>query len=237
MPTRADVRRLSSAYRDVRTLARRDLDRLWDTLDTDDPMAVREVLEDVLPDLTNAYGEISATVAADFYEEMREAAGVGGQFTPVLEDPYPEEAVRANARWAIAPLFAATRDPSGSLSRLAGEVDRMSLHPGRQTIAKSVGRDPSKPRWARVPQGPTTCAWCISLASRGAIYRSQETAGGTAWHRDCDCTPTPIWPSQPYPEGYDPDALFEVYSDARAQAGSGGLKSILSSMREMQGIH
>lgn len=238
MPTRADVERLAAAYRDVRTLAVRDLEQLWRSLRLDDPMEVRQALEDLLPDLTTGYGELAATVAADIYDEMRAESNAPGSFTPVLAGSYAIEAVRANARWAIGPLFSSRPDPDAALSRLAGEVDRMSLQPGRETIAESVRRDPAKPRWARVPTGPETCAWCLSLASRGAIYRSRETAGGAwDWHRDCDCTPTPFWPKDPYPDGYDPDGLYEVYAEARAQAGSGDLKTVLSKLRELQGIH
>lgn len=47
-------------------------------------------------------------------------------------------------------------------------------------------------RWARIPVGET-CAWCISLASLGAWYLSEESAGGNGndFHFKCDCAVVP----------------------------------------------
>jgi hypothetical protein len=86
------------------------------------------------------------------------------------------------------------------------------------------------------------------MASRGAIYLTEESAGGGPdddmhkYHNWCDCTPTPFWKGDPYPDSYDPDALYSKYLDARAKSGSNVLKrgdnktSILSKLREMEGI-
>lgn len=239
MATRADLRRIIEAHRDVRTLAVADARRLWDSLDHDDPLEVREALEDLLPPLVDGYGEIAATVTADWYDDLRDAAGVSGAFSAVLAAPVAAEAVRANARWAIGPLFSADPDPEAAFGLLAGEVDRLTLQSGRQTVSASVKNDPAGPRWARVPQG-RTCAFCLTLASRGAVYRSEETAGGLhpdSYHADCDCVPTPVWPDQPYPEGYDPDALYEQYREAVETAPARDAKTVLSTLRQLQGIH
>lgn len=237
MATATDVARLADAHRDVRTLAVADLESLWASLDTSDAMEVREALEDVLPDLTDVYGDMAATVSADFYDDMRDQAEARGSFTAILAGPAAAEAVRANARWAIGPLFSSEPDPDAALGRLAGEVDRMALQPGKQTIGRSVSADPARPRYARVPQGPDPCAFCLTMASRGDAYTSEDAAGGAHfYHADCNCVPTPMWPGQSYPDGYDPDALLEQYSQARDVAGSGDLRSILSAMRQLQGI-
>jgi hypothetical protein len=109
------------------------------------------------------------------------------------------------------------------------------LKPGRDTIAVSTGRDPAHARWARVPVGKT-CAFCLVAASRGAVYRSEESAS-RHFHGACDCTATPFWRNDPYPEGYDPDALLQQYQDARDAADSGRLKPILSELRSQTGGH
>ena len=238
MATRADVERLAGANRDLRRIAVRDAQRLWRSLDLTDALGVREALEDLLPDLVAVYGEVAATAAADHFDGLREGAGVRGRFSAVMADPVPADAVRANARWSIGPLFSASPDPDAAFGRLAKEVDRMALQPGRDTISQSVKADPSKPKWARVPSGPETCAFCLVMASRGAVYVSDKTAGGMyGWHSACDCTATPIWDGQAYPDAYEPDALYEVYADARASSGSGDLKTILSKLRETQGLN
>ncbi|MDV2477167.1 EndoU domain-containing protein [Rhodococcus zopfii] len=45
--------------------------------------------------------------------------------------------------------------------------------------------------WARILTGRESCGFCAMLASRGPVYRSEatasSTAGGRAFHRNCDC--------------------------------------------------
>ena len=67
--------------------------------------------------------------------------------------------------------------------------------------------DPSKPRYARVPSGAKTCAFCAMLASRGFVYASEDKAGALGqYHKDCDCEIIPSWDRKnPKIEGYDPD--------------------------------
>ena len=65
----------------------------------------------------------------------------------------------------------------------------------RLTTQRNMRIDPSKPRWARVPRGARTCAFCTMLASRGFTYLSEDSAGlEMQYHRDCDCQIVPSWP-------------------------------------------
>ena len=239
MATAADLARYADASRDVRRLAVVEAEDLWATLDFDDPVEVREALEDVLPDLMDVYGDLSATVAADYYDDIREQAEVRTSFSAILSAPVAAEAVRANARWAIGPLFSAEPDPDQAFGRLAQEVDRMTLDPGNRTIGESTLRDPERPRWARVPQGAAPCAFCQVMASRGAMFYGQAQAGGEGdfYHADCECVPMQVYAGAPLPETYDPDTFYERYLAAREAAGSDQLKPILSSMRQQLGIH
>jgi len=231
MPSRAEVEAFAQANRGIRTLALRDLERLWRQLDPTDPLRVRAALEEFLPLLVAQYGEIAAATAADFYDSLREQAGVAGGFVAEMAEPVDADVVRSRARWAIDPLFGNT-DADAAIGRLSQVTDELALQPGRDTIAHSSGRDPAKARWARVPVGKT-CAFCLVLASRGAVYRSAESAGkGRKYHGDCDCTPTPMWAGDAYPDGYDPDALLQTYINARQAADSGRPKAILSALRE-----
>lgn len=235
MPSRADVERFAQANRDIRTLVLRDLAGFWATLDTLDATGTRDALLEVAPLLVAQYGEMAATVAADFYDQMREQAAVVGRFSAVLGDPVDVEDLRGQIRWSIDPLFSADPDPDAALGRLEQKVDEYSLQPGRDTIARSAGRDPAKARWARVPVGDT-CAFCLMLASRGPAYRSAESAGkGRKYHGDCDCTPTPYWQGDQHPEGYDPDALLQTYTDATKAAGSGRTRAVLAEIRDQTG--
>jgi len=237
MPSRADVETYAQANRDIRTLVLRDLAGFWATLDTQNATDTRDALLEVVPLLVAQYGEMAASVAADFYDLLREQAATPGRYSAVLADAVDVEELRGQIRWSIDPLFSANPDPASALGRLQIKVDEFTLQPGRDTIATSARHDPAKAHWARVPVGKT-CAFCLTLASRGPVYRSEESAGkARKYHGDCDCTPTPYWYGDAHPEGYDPDALYQQYADARDEVGSYKFKPILAEIRSQQGLN
>lgn len=242
MPSRAEVEAFADANRGLRELVLAALRGFWQGLDHLDAVATRDALLEVVPLLVAQYGDVAAAVAADFYESSRASAGVPGRFTAVLADPVNADDVRGDVRWSVGPLFSRENpDPTAALGRLEQKVDELTLQPGRDTIAHSAGRDPAKARWARVPVGKT-CAFCLLTASRGAVYRSAESAGrARKFHANDDCQAVPFWPGDSYPEGYNPDALLQQYMDARkaavADKGSDSTKAILSSLREQTGGH
>lgn len=118
-------------------------------------------------------------------------------------------------------------------SRLTQTAQRLTLQPGRDTIADSVDADPARPRWARVPHGKS-CAFCMLVAGRGAVYRSEATAL-RSFHDGCNCTPEPVWKGGEL--SYDPGDYRRLYSAARRDAKSGDLKKILAQMRVNTGAH
>jgi hypothetical protein len=107
VPSRADVETYAQANRDIRSLALADLAAFWRTLNTADAIATRDALLAFVPLLVAQYGEIAAAVAADFYDNLRDQAAPGGRFRATLADPVPTEAVLANVRWSLAPIFRA----------------------------------------------------------------------------------------------------------------------------------
>lgn len=236
MATRAAVDRFARSNRQIRSLVTRDLRSLWATLPSSPQLATLAVVEFV-PALIQSYGDVSATVAAEFFEDTRAAANAPGRVTTRLAPNPALEAMLINLRWAASPFF--DGNPADALARTTQIADRMSLQAGRDTIDQNVRNDPAGPRWARVPTGPETCAWCLMLASRGPAYGSERSAGGDAnrYHSDCDCTPTPVWPGDALPAGYDPDQLYDRYIRARDEAGTGSTRAVLSELRKLEGIH
>lgn len=195
------------------TLAQRDLESIWQVLDPSKPLEVRAALEEVYPTVINDYGSMAGVIAGDFYSEAREASGVPGTFVPPLANDIPAEQAMAAARWGIGALFGAKPSAETALSNILGSAQRLITQVGRDTLLDGASRDKHKPLFARVPKGKTTCAFCLILASRGAVYSSKNDAGGFghAYHDRCDCAPTPIWSDGDYPRGYNPDALEELY--------------------------
>lgn len=61
---------------------------------------------------------------------------------------------------------------------------------GKYNLVRDFERGLAPGKWARVPTGDETCAWCIMLASNGAWYLSEKTALGDEpdhYHAHCDC--------------------------------------------------
>jgi hypothetical protein len=223
-----DAQNHQRALDDLTTLAIRDLLAVWATLDTADALATSRALQDALPDLVNTYGAVAATLAADFYEDLR-ADAVGGSFSAVLAAPSSERTL-AMSRWAAGALFSQTPDAALTLSRLSGGVQRGVAGADRDTIAASVGADPLGPRYARHASG-NACAFCALVATRGPVYRSESTAGGK-YHDHCHCVAVPVWPGQaPYAAKWD-----KAYRDAtKATTASGepiDLNKVLAHMRQ-----
>lgn len=236
MVSRSDVEVLRTASSDVAKLAVRDLEKFWSYVDLSKPERARNALMNYVPLLTDRYGEMAATIAADWYEDVREAEGVAGRFAAEMAPTVPREAVQKRVRYGAGHLF--TETPEATLGFLKTEVvAKYVMRPGRDTLIRSAHRDGAT--WARVPRGKETCAFCLMLASRGFVYESESSAGisrRNQFHGDCDCAVVPSWSDDPRLEGYDPDALYGKYLDARSVADGSGTDAILSSLRHEQGI-
>jgi hypothetical protein len=130
-----------------------------------------------------------------------------------------EQAVRGSVRALAGGLW--TDAPLDAVEQIAAAMKRHVLYSSRDTVARNVNRDPNRPRFARVPRGAETCAWCDMLASRGWVYHTRETAGEQAFnefHDSCDCAIVPEWDADTsHIDGYDPDELYDRYLTARAE--------------------
>lgn len=196
---------------------------------------MRDALLQFVPVLVQQYGDLAASVSAEWYDEMRAKAGVTGRFRALPSPSAMLVQAQETVRWGVSPLWA--DNPGQALALLSGAVDRFALQPGRDTIADTARREGV--RWARVPMGSETCAFCLMLASRGFAYSSEHTAGGlngSSYHDECRCQPTPDWSSKPELEGYEPDAMYGKYLAARGDDYF-DTKGILSRLRQQQGIN
>lgn len=232
MASRSEVDRFRKATAALSGAAQQDFLAFFGALDLSRPERARDALLEFLPALALAYGEAAAAVAAEWFDELRAAAGIP-TFRPTVAPPFEPAAVAATTSWAVGGLFDQALDTQGLLSVA---IDRWVKQPSRDTVVFNAGK--SNARWARVPSGATTCAFCLMLASRGFVYRSEETADGHKYHGKCDCVAVPDWSDSPQLEGYDPDRLYRVYETAAGQVGNRfDTGAILSALREQQGIN
>lgn len=197
-------------------------------------------VQDLLADIVTAWGEVAGTIAADFYDELRDQAGVGGLFEAVVPDPLNRAQVDGIVRWAVTPPRDAEPSLEDQLAKLEGPLQRVVRQAQREALLESAQADPSpyRVRFARVPMGATTCGFCLVLASRGYVYRSATSAGReNSFHDFCDCEQDVTWfPNPTPPEGYDPGELYGKYEQAREAADGTSLRAVLKQLRLQEGI-
>lgn len=221
MATAQQVSQFRLANQSLVALALRDLSAFWGALNlAGSPVAVRDALLEYFPELLTLYSDTAAVLAGDFYDELRNVPASSARFAALLAEPTDPEVARADARWALGPLFQAEPDPLQVFSNLEGVTHRLILQSGRDTIANSAFRDPVRTGYARIPGGLTTCKWCVMLASRGAVYGSAASAGaeGNKYHSHCDCVPTPVRSFRDLPEEYDIREYQRLYAEGEGIA-------------------
>lgn len=224
--SRADVDLTVRALNGLSTAARAEFVREWSSLDLADRAAVQRVLMRFWPELIGKYGDMAAALAGDVFELQADDLGIEPRTE--LVRPVDEERANARARWALT-----TPDALGNFLVL---LDELVKQPYRSSFARSA--EASGAGWARVPRGSETCAFCLMLGSRGAVYHTSRTAGrGRKYHGECDCAIVLVRDERDYPEGYDPDDLYQRYLNARAESKSDSTSSILSSLRAAEGTN
>lgn len=175
------------------------------------PEAVQAAIFDFVPALVSEYGDVAASVAADWYDELRASEGVAGSFRAPLAPTVPEAQVSDRLGYATrasGPLWVS--DSVTLTNFLALMTNEYVLQPGRDTVMQAAHKD--KAAYARVPE-PNACKFCLMLASRGFVY-SKSTAGQSKkFHGKCRCNAMPVWDETRarVEFGYDPDALYDLY--------------------------
>jgi hypothetical protein len=199
----------------IADLVERDLLDFLGVMDFGRPEAVQRALFDFVPSLVSEYGDMAATVAADWYDELRASEGVPGRFGAPLAPLIPAEQVNARlgfATRASGPLWAG--DGATLTAFLGMMTNEYALQPGRDTVMQAAHKD--KAAYARIPE-PGACEFCLMLASRGFVY-SKSTAGQSKkFHGKCRCNAMPVWDETRarVEFGYDPIALYDQYAKVR----------------------
>ena len=234
MTTLADLRAHQSAVENVSALAIAELVRFWRSR-PDDPRLAAKQAREVLDDIVATYGLAAGAMAADWYEELRADARVTGPFSAGVQTPGRTE-VQDIAGWGLAPMFNPDLQVDGmpnaesSLSRLSGGTQLLVANAARLTVETNIERDPAGARYARHASA-NACAFCAMVATRGARYRTAESAGA-AYHRNCRCIAFPVWPGQATPEApYVADWRESYYNATEQLGGANDTSAILKLMR------
>jgi len=173
MPTLEQVDAFRAGIDDLSTLAIRDTKTLLASLSGASGVETRNALIEYLPSMIDPYVTASSELAAGWYEELR-ADAIGGRFYATADAAVNRAQVNALVRYGVKPLFG--QSDASPLSLIGGGVQKLVAGASRDTIDTNITRDPVIVGYARTPQ-PGCCAFCGMLASRGAVYRSGNTAG------------------------------------------------------------
>lgn len=210
----------------IRAQALRDFAKIWPLWRPNAPESFDQLVQASQPLVTH-YSGLSAAAAASYYEAFRGAEGVTGVVTPRLAAAPAETMIRASlnatGEAAARTALAAGQPPAAvretTLVRASGAVARHVLNGGRNTILASIQADRQAIGWVRVTDG-NPCYFCLTLASRGAVYKSEQTADFQA-HDHCGCVAMPLWEGTQLP---DATARYqEIYDAAQRAAVESGL--------------
>lgn len=153
--------------------------------------------------LSQHYGQAIGALSCQMYEATAAAQGVIVPTAEVADLPdYGEVAKAVKGTKKQSP-----NNIPGTLARLVKQV-------GADTTLKNAERDGAQFAW--VPHGDT-CAFCITLASRGWQYMSKKALRNRHAehiHAHCDCEYAVRFDGKSTVVGYDPDKYLEEYYDA-----------------------
>lgn len=166
--------------------------------------------------LTNKYGNAAAALACEMYDAIAEAQGV---IVPPAypADVMPEEYVAAAVRKTL----------DTAPTTVQNVVGRIVKQAGADTVLQNAKRDGAQFAW--IPNGDT-CAFCITLASRGWQNMSKNAMkNGHAEHihSNCDCQYGVRFDGKSNVAGYDPEEYREMYYSA----GTGNTKDKINALR------
>lgn len=214
-------------------------------------------IADVLKTSLRAADLDVSEVDRQFYQMSRKLMlGDAGEFDLITDELY-NDAYFTSATEKM--VTKATVDGAIDSELLASYIDTFVgqvVNSSSKRRMRDYGkRDSKKPKWARIPNGSETCAWCIALAGRGFYYMSENQASHS--HDGCDCVIMPGWGKGANEaghisngiddadftvEGYAPYKYWSLYSDAKADVQDGTIdepeyfEGYLAAMRKKYGL-
>ncbi len=188
MATSAQIEEFRTAQASLVALGQEQLRDLLSAFgSSSNPAGVRDVLLRFFPDFMTVFGDTAAVLGADFYDMVRNLPPSAGSARTVFAQPAKVKQSEGVVRWAVGSLFDADPDWASFESLLLGAAQRLILQPSRETIDLMSQADARSGRVAAVgwsrhvhPERARTgksCDFCIMLAGRGPVYRSEAAAG------------------------------------------------------------
>ena len=155
--------------------------------------------------VANTYGTASAAMNAMMYDTIAELEGIALPAAELAASPTYGD---------VAKSIYGTLKTSQNAAELGGAVSRLVKLTGQDTMLKNAIRDRAEFAW--IPVG-TTCAFCITLASRGwqrISNKALKNGHAEHIHANCDCSYMVRHSSDFDVSGYQPEKYQRMYYDA-----------------------
>ena len=174
----------------------------------------RAAAQRILAANAELYSQQAAALAAEWYDAQGKATGMklDRAVTSVTVD---RDSLSKTVRYQAQKLI--DGDVGGFCDAVGEWAENEAKRALNATIMANAKRDRRKGvRFARVTSGRNTCAFCLMLAGRGAVYHTRQSAGElNRFHRHCSCKIVPCYSGNKYEvlvEGHDPKEAKRLWS-------------------------
>lgn len=166
---------------------------------------------------------------------------------------------------ALEPARSGAVKPNSTPAEMEKIIDRAEKeveNGGRRQVLYAVDNDPQVIGWARVQGGNESCAFCLTLISRGPVYKSARSAGLNVddkasavelyrqidaggpgaeeaynalmnrWHPNCDCKVVPVFDRANWSGRESYEAALEIWK--RVTRGYSGTDKINALRRYLE---
>lgn len=189
---------------------------------------VRDAAIEGIRESLSIYGDQAAALAGALFDQLAAEHGyaAGSTVQSVIDDAEIERKVRY---FAGSLASGKAEEFDRSVSDLTGYYVKRSAF---ENMVRNCERNGI--RYARVPSGTETCAFCFMLSSRGFVYSSKGSASknhrtGGGYHRNCDCVVVPGFgdlPADAQVEGYAPTEMYDRWRQCAQTVGVDAEKAL-----------
>ena len=191
-------------------------------------VADRDMVLDLMGGACRSADLAAAEYAAQYYRGLS-ILQTGADFKAKALSSFDQRALEV----ALKGIYRQATDENGDLdeelllskleTRMAFEVSRASKY----GVWANGQRDRRDVRYARVPVGIETCAWCLMTAGLGYWYMTEEAASHTHAHCDCQIVAS-IGRGDCRIDGYDSTVYRDMWRNANKALRNGDVPSELS---------
>lgn len=173
------------------------------------------LLRETIPEILTTYGSVVGTVDEVYYQNLREAAGISGDYRASAKPVDWQEIASPISGFAIARTV--EQAPlSATITLIGGSVSAQLFNFSRENVAYNAGRDPSPTSYRRVTR-PKACDFCLYMATAFRGDGSNEEYKN--YHDSCGCIDVPVFSGQTFedPPYYDEFKQETAQANTRIQ--------------------